>query len=157
MEERARRWRQLVEAVHHRFAKGANRAHSLANLCKHSEPLPVARPAGEGIPLDVSRQADSRRKYDVGVASGRVEPTDASIGKKREIERHSITRMRSRRSAASSNCSLSIARLRRSLSSPSTDARSSSSDIGGWYGRPTWRWLPCTRRNSSRIGTSKFA
>ena len=111
--------RQLVEPVHDRVGHRGNRRHRLAHLRQHAQPLPVARAPGERVALDVSREANPRRQHDVRVLPRRVQPTDAAVRKQREIDRHSITRIWSRKSAASSNCSLSIARRSRSRSSPS--------------------------------------
>ena len=72
------------------------------------------------------------------------------------IDRHSITRMRSRRSSRRARTVRDrSARRRRSRSSVSIAVCPAASRGGTSYPRPTWCELPWTRRRSSRIPGSK--
>src|SRR2546430_2132662 len=122
--------RQLVDAHQNPILDRAQASKRLPHLCQDSEPLAVTGPRRERIPLEISRQTDSRRYDDVGVLARCVEPAGAAVWKQGQVEHYSIPRNLSRMSAASSNCSASIALFRRSRSSVALETCGSSVGSG---------------------------
>src|SRR6266513_1150386 len=124
---------KLVDPNEHSVFDRSQAGESFANLRKDSKPLTVARSRSEGIALQVAGQPDPRGDHDVGVLAGGIEPAGTTIRKQRKIEHHSIPRSLSRMSAASSNCSASIARFSRSRSSVALETCGSSDGNGATY------------------------
>src|SRR5450756_243403 len=122
--------RQLVDADEDAVFDRPQAGERLPHLRKNPQPLAIAGPRRERVTLQVSRQADPRGDDDVGVLARRIEPARTAVRKQREIEHHSIPRSLSRMSAASSNCSASIALLRRSRSTVALDTGGSAEGSG---------------------------
>src|ERR1700694_1316551 len=113
--------RKLIHSKQDAVLYGLKSCKRFPHLGENPQPLTIARSRRKSIAFEVSRQANPRRDHDVRVLAGCVEPARAAVGKQSKVEHYSIPRSLSRRSAASSNCSASIARLSRSRSSVALD------------------------------------
>src|SRR5437868_642047 len=122
--------RELVDPHQDPILDRPKAAERLSHLGKDSQPLAVARSRRECIALEIPGQTNSGRYNDIGVLARCIEPAGTAVRKQREIEHHSIPRNLSRMSAASSNCSASIALFRRSRSSVAVDTCGSSVGSG---------------------------
>src|SRR6202165_1392554 len=134
--------RKLIHPDENPVFDRAQAAECLANLRKNSQALAIPGPRRERVTLEISRQADSRGDDYVRVLARCIEPARAAVREEREIEHYSIPRSLSRMSAASSNCSASIARLSRSRSSVALETCGSSDGSVATYRRPMCRELP---------------
>ncbi len=108
---------QLIYAHQLHVAHCRRLVYRLTHRGQNTQSLAIPRPPGERISRNVSCQPDSGRNHDIRVLTRRIEPAYPAIGKQRQIDRHSSTRIRSRNSAANSNCSFSTARRNRSRKS----------------------------------------
>src|SRR5688572_27014119 len=121
---------QLVDPDQYTVVDRTEAREGLTDLRKDAEALPIPGARREGVSLEIPGQPDARGDDDVGVLARGVEPASAAVGKEREIQHYSIPRSLSRMSAASSNCSASTARLRRSRSSVALETCGSADGRG---------------------------
>ena len=107
------------------------------DLLQHHLVVLRTRPYGEPLAVDIPGEPDACREHDVPVGPTRIEPGDTTVRNEIDVEGHSITRMRSRNSAANSKFSDSTARRSWSRSSPMPGASPLLPDTAAIYSSPT--------------------